>query len=79
MGASIIHRRYSGASALLDTLTPAARLDVGASTTTKEDPYQQRNLADDASRAKLMGELDGEVLDYLARAKDRYPYRVERI
>lgn len=45
----------------------------------QEDPYQQRNLADDPGRSKLMRELDGEVLDYLRQAKDRYPYRVERI
>lgn len=44
----------------------------------QEDPYQQRNLADDPSRASLMSDLDGEVLDYLRQAEDRYPYRVER-
>ncbi len=44
----------------------------------QEDPYQQSNLADDPARAGLMGELDGEVLDYLRQAQDRYPYRVER-
>lgn len=44
----------------------------------QEDPYQQRNLADDPARAQLMSDLDGEVVDYLRRAKDRYPYRVER-
>ena len=45
----------------------------------QEDPYQQRNLADDPSRSNLMSELDGEVLRYLRQARDRYPYRVERI
>ena len=45
----------------------------------QEDPYQQRNLADDPGRSNLMRELDGEVLDYLRQAQDRYPYRVERI
>lgn len=45
----------------------------------QEDPYQQRNLADDPERSNLMRELDGEVLDYLRQAQDRYPYRVERI
>lgn len=44
----------------------------------REDPYQQHNLADDLSRAALMSELDGEVLDYLRQAQDRYPYRVDR-
>lgn len=44
----------------------------------QEDPYQQRNLADDPARAALMSELDGEVLNYLRQARDRYPYRVER-
>ena len=44
----------------------------------REDPYQQHNLADDSSRAKLMAELDGEVLDYLRQAQDGYPYRTAR-
>ncbi len=44
----------------------------------QEDPYQQHNLADDPSRSKLMAELDGEVLDYLRVANDRYPYRITR-
>ncbi|MCY4534644.1 MAG: sulfatase [Bryobacterales bacterium] len=44
----------------------------------QEDPYQLHNLADDASRAVLMGELDGEILDYLGQAEDRFPYRVKR-
>ncbi len=44
----------------------------------QEDPYQQRNLADDSARTGLMSELDGEVLDYLRQAQDRYPYRVQR-
>lgn len=44
----------------------------------QEDPYQRRNLADDPARASLMSDLDGEVLDYLRQAGDRYPYRVER-
>ena len=44
----------------------------------QEDPYQLRNLADDPSRAGLMGDLDGEVLEYLRQAGDPYPYRVER-
>lgn len=44
----------------------------------QEDPYQQRNLADDPSRSRLMDELDAEILDYLRRARDRYPYRTER-
>lgn len=44
----------------------------------QEDPYQQRNLADDPARAGLMRDLDGEVLDYLRQAEDRYPYRIER-
>lgn len=44
----------------------------------EEDPYQLRNLADDSSRASLMGDLDGEVLEYLRQAGDRYPYRVDR-
>ncbi len=44
----------------------------------QEDPYQQHNLADDPSRATLMRDLDGEVVDHLRRAGDRYPYRVER-
>ena len=44
----------------------------------QEDPYQQRNLADDPTRASLMSDLDGEVLDYLRQAQDRYPYRVKR-
>lgn len=44
----------------------------------QEDPYQQRNLADDPSRSRLMDELDAEILDYLRRARDRYPYRAER-
>ncbi len=44
----------------------------------REDPYQQRNLADDPSRGALMSELDGEVLRYLRAARDRYAYRVER-
>ena len=43
-----------------------------------EDPFQLRNLADDPSHTRLMDELDGEVLDYLREAEDRYPYRVER-
>ena len=43
-----------------------------------EDPYQLRNLADDPARASLMSDLDGEVLDYLRQARDRYPYRVDR-
>ena len=44
----------------------------------REDPYQLRNLADDPARAGLMRDLDGEILDYLRQARDRYPYRVER-
>ncbi len=44
----------------------------------QEDPYQQRNLADDSARVRLMSELDGEVLEYLRQARDRYPYRVQR-
>ncbi len=44
----------------------------------QEDPYQQHNLADDSARAGVMDELDGEVLDYLRQAEDRYPYRVNR-
>ncbi len=44
----------------------------------QEDPYQQHNLADDLSRLQLMHELDREVLDYLRKAEDRYPYRVNR-
>ncbi len=44
----------------------------------REDPYQLANLADDAARAGLMSDLDGEVLDYLEQAKDRYPYRTDR-
>lgn len=44
----------------------------------QEDPYQLQNLADDPSRAALMGELDDEVLRYLRQAQDRYPYRVKR-
>lgn len=44
----------------------------------QEDPYQLRNLADDPARAALMRELDGEVLDYLRLAQDRFPYRVDR-
>lgn len=44
----------------------------------QEDPYQQRNLADDPSRATRMRDLDREVVEYLQRAGDRYPYRVER-
>lgn len=44
----------------------------------QEDPFQEQNLADDPSRAQLMAELDGEILDYLKQANDRYPYRVAR-
>ena len=44
----------------------------------QEDPYQQHNLADDPSRAGLMSELDGEILRYLAEAKDRFPYETLR-
>lgn len=44
----------------------------------QEDPFQQHNLADDQPRAKLMAELDGEVLDYLRAAHDSYPYRIAR-
>ena len=44
----------------------------------QEDPYQLHNLADDPSRAGLMGDLDSEVLEYLSKANDPYPYRVER-
>ena len=44
----------------------------------QEDPYQMRNLADDPSRAALMSDLDGEVLQYLREATDRYPYRIKR-
>ena len=40
----------------------------------QEDPYQQRNLVSDSSRAGLMRELDGEILDYLKKAGDPYPY-----
>ncbi|MCY4188503.1 MAG: sulfatase [Bryobacterales bacterium] len=44
----------------------------------QDDPYQLHNLADDSSRAALMGDLDGEILDYLGQAEDRFPYRVKR-
>ena len=40
----------------------------------QEDPYQQHNLVNDPSRANLMNELDGEILDYLKKAEDPYPY-----
>ena len=40
----------------------------------QEDPYQQHNLAKDPSRFNLMHELDGEILDYLKRAEDPYPF-----
>ncbi|MDA1235426.1 MAG: sulfatase [Acidobacteria bacterium] len=44
----------------------------------QEDPYQQHNLADDAARASLMSELDGEVIRYLQEAGDRYPFHTQR-
>ena len=44
----------------------------------QEDPYQLANLADDPARTGLMAELDGEILDYLKQAGDRFPYRPDR-
>ncbi len=44
----------------------------------QEDPYQLHNLADDPKHAPLMGELDGEILRYLAQAQDKYPFHTLR-
>ena len=44
----------------------------------QEDPYQQHNLADDATRASLMSDLDGEIIRYLNEAGDRYPFHTRR-
>ena len=40
----------------------------------QEDPYQQLNLVGDPARAKLVQELGGEILDYLKKAVDPYPF-----
>ena len=39
----------------------------------REDPYQRRNLVQDPDRARLIRELDGEILDYLRAADDPFP------
>jgi arylsulfatase A-like enzyme len=39
----------------------------------REDPFQMRNLIDDASATKLAGELDGIMLDWLKSARDPFP------
>ena len=44
----------------------------------QEDPWQLRNLADDSRHAGLMSDLDGEILDYLRKAEDKYPLRTLR-
>jgi arylsulfatase A-like enzyme len=44
----------------------------------QEDPYQQHNLASDMTRANLMSDLDGEILDGLEKAEDPYPYQALR-
>jgi arylsulfatase A-like enzyme len=38
-----------------------------------EDPFQMHNLVDDASAAKLIGDLDGLMLDWLKTAHDPFP------
>ncbi len=38
----------------------------------QEDPYQLKNRIDDPAFAKLAGELDGMVLDWLKQAKDPF-------
>ena len=40
----------------------------------QEDPYQERNLADDPRWQGMMSDLDAEILRYLSEAKDPYPY-----
>ena len=44
----------------------------------REDPYQLHNLIADPSRAKLAGELDGLVLDWLKAAQDPFPFEIVR-
>jgi arylsulfatase A-like enzyme len=39
----------------------------------REDPFQTRNLINDASRTKLAGDLDGIMLDWLKACKDPFP------
>ena len=39
----------------------------------REDPFQMRNLIDDASAAKLTRDLDGLMLDWLKAAHDPFP------
>jgi arylsulfatase A-like enzyme len=40
----------------------------------RNDPFQQQNLVADASRHRLMSDLDGVVMDWLKKAQDPYPY-----
>ncbi len=40
----------------------------------REDPYQMRNLVDDAGYANVARDLDGLTLDWLKQAKDPFPY-----
>jgi len=40
----------------------------------QEDPYQQHNLIEDPTRARLMKDFDGEILDYPRKAEDPYPF-----
>ena len=39
----------------------------------REDPFQMHNLLDDGSAAKLVGDLDGLLHDWLKAAKDPFP------
>jgi hypothetical protein len=38
----------------------------------REDPYQTRNLIDDPGRAKLIGDLDGILAEWLRKAQDPF-------
>ena len=40
----------------------------------QEDPYQHHNLIADLKQTKLMHDLDGEVMGWLKKASDPFPY-----
>ena len=45
----------------------------------REDPYQMRNLIDDPAGIKVAQELDSEVLRWLGKARDPFPFEAARV
>jgi arylsulfatase A-like enzyme len=43
-----------------------------------EDPYQTRNLIDEPGHARVAGDLDGLILEWLEKARDPFPFETVR-